>query len=1010
MQKPGALTLTLVAALWITNMAEGRRAAAHEIAAPPDPPASATSPAASGPDGPPRPTPEQSSDAQLEEVVVTGTSIRGVAPIGSNVVTVGQKEIEATGAVTVSQLMNTVPAITTANSAPQGENVYSYYSPQIHSLGGSASNSTLVIMDGLRLPGGGTQYSETDPNIIPASALERVEVLADGASSVYGSDAVAGVVNFITRRNYEGLQLNLQAGKADEYHDYTADILWGTRWQSGSVMMAAQYTHQSRLDNIDRGFLSMGDYRPIGGSNMNSYNCSPATIKVPGSSSVYLSPSATTPVANTADNSPCNVNLWGSALPAAQRGNFLVKISNEFSDRLNTTTTVIANILKTTKPGTPGGTPGGTPNSVTNVTVYGPGSGKTGQINPFFVAPAGNPTATSEQISWLDLLTGNYGTNNSEEDVVYGTFVANYSLTSTWQLTFADAVAWDQSSLTSNNVFCAACANLALNGTTQVTGSTTASDISNQNVISLNTPLTPANALDVWHGPGANLTSPSVYNSLYSYNTSNTNLNTFNQAKLSAEGPLFALPAGDVRMAVGGEFMTAHLTQTLIGADNTGPTYSGSTQRIYHFGRNVDSTYLEFSIPVLASGNGIPLARAVDLDIAGRYDKYSDVGSTSNPKFAINWTVVEGVKLRANYSRSFVAPPLAVIGDPTQGYLYASGSAGLQTTTLFVPVANYPEVRGLPGCANATTTCAVGLSNNQGLRRQLGGGFDGIKPETGKGWSVGLDFTPSFLPGLAANVTLFNNDFRGGVTSPNPNSIVNSAGLHQRLTLCPSGCTPQQIAAFANTANGVILATPIPSAVYFLLDQNSGNVLNLQIQGLDMELSYEYPTRRWGTFRLADALTYFLRFDQDFGGKTFSVLNTSGYNTTFPSIQTQDRLNLGWTMGPVSVDAFANFTGSYRNWSNTSVNPVITDASGNPIGGGDRVASNLTIDLHAAYNFRAGPFKDAQVYLDGKNVLNRNPPFYNGNTAGILGGSPGFNGFVSNPIGRILSAGVRVNL
>src|SRR5581483_1494159 len=477
MQKPGALTLTLVTALFMTSMAGPERATAQEAAAPPNSQAAAPSsstPVGSGSNGPPRPSTDQSADAQLEEVVVTGTSIRGVAPIGSNVVTVGQKEIEATGAVTVSELMNTVPAITTANSAPQGENVYSYYSPQIHSLGGSASNSTLVIMDGLRLPGGGTQYSETDPNIIPASALERVEVLADGASSVYGSDAVAGVVNFITRRNFDGLQLNVQGGKADEYHDYTADILWGTRWQSGSVMMAAQYTHQSRLDNIDRGFLSMGDYRPIGGSNMNTYNCSPATIKAPpGSSSVYLSPTATTAVPNTADNSPCNTNLWGSALPEAQRGSFLVKIYDELSDRLNTTTTVVANILKTTKPGTPG--------TLSNVTVFGPGSGKTGQINPFFVAPAGNPTATSEQVSWLDLLSGACGTNDSEEDVVYGTFLANYALTSTWQLTFADAVGWDQSSLTSNNVFCTACATLALNGTTQVTGSTTASDISNQN-------------------------------------------------------------------------------------------------------------------------------------------------------------------------------------------------------------------------------------------------------------------------------------------------------------------------------------------------------------------------------------------------------------------------------------------------------------------------------------------------------------------------------------------------
>src|SRR5690606_34108678 len=114
----------------------------------------------------------------LEEVVVTGSSIRGVAPVGSNLVSVGQEEIQAIAAVNASQLTNSIPAITTAGSAPQGQNAYSYYSPQIHSIGGSGSNTTLVIADGLRLPGGGTQFAQTDPNIVHTVAIQRVEVLA----------------------------------------------------------------------------------------------------------------------------------------------------------------------------------------------------------------------------------------------------------------------------------------------------------------------------------------------------------------------------------------------------------------------------------------------------------------------------------------------------------------------------------------------------------------------------------------------------------------------------------------------------------------------------------------------------------------------------------------------------------------------------------------------------------------------------------------------------------------
>src|SRR3546814_9406004 len=160
------------------------------------------------------PPPQGSQSVADSDIIVTGSAIRGVAPVGSNLISVGQDTIEKTAPVNVSQLVNTVPSISTAGSVAQGENAYSYYSPQIHSLAGSSSNTTLVIMDGLRLPGGGTQFAQTDPNLIPVSAIQRVEVLADGASSVYGSDAVAGVVNFITRRTFDGFEANAQIGRA----------------------------------------------------------------------------------------------------------------------------------------------------------------------------------------------------------------------------------------------------------------------------------------------------------------------------------------------------------------------------------------------------------------------------------------------------------------------------------------------------------------------------------------------------------------------------------------------------------------------------------------------------------------------------------------------------------------------------------------------------------------------------------------------------------------------------
>ena len=98
------------------------------------------------------------------------------------------------------------PGISTANAPPQGVNNNSFFAPQIHQLAGSISNSTLAVVDGMRFVGAGGD-TLADPNIIPTAAIQRVEVLADGASSIYGSDAVSGVVNFITRKDYEGLEL-----------------------------------------------------------------------------------------------------------------------------------------------------------------------------------------------------------------------------------------------------------------------------------------------------------------------------------------------------------------------------------------------------------------------------------------------------------------------------------------------------------------------------------------------------------------------------------------------------------------------------------------------------------------------------------------------------------------------------------------------------------------------------------------------------------------------------------
>src|SRR6185503_10467813 len=195
---------------------------------------------------------------QVETVTSTGTIFRNAPPVGANVISVGQDEIQQIGAVTVSQVLADIPGLNNFGSAGQGAQNSSdpggASSPTIHSLGNSASNGTLILVDGHRLPNTGIQHNTIDPSAVPVIALQRVEVLPDGASATYGSDAVAGVLNFITRRNYTGVQVQGQYSFADNYSNYTGALLAGHEWDGGSVLLAYQYVYKTPLANGTRSY------------------------------------------------------------------------------------------------------------------------------------------------------------------------------------------------------------------------------------------------------------------------------------------------------------------------------------------------------------------------------------------------------------------------------------------------------------------------------------------------------------------------------------------------------------------------------------------------------------------------------------------------------------------------------------------------------------------------------------------------------------------------------------
>ena len=260
-------------------------------------------------------------------------------------------------------------------------------------------------------------------------------------------------------------------------------------------------------------------------------------------------------------------------------------------------------------------------------------------------------------------------------------------------------------------------------------------------------------------------------------------------------------------------------------------------------------------------------------------------------------------------------------------------------------------------------------------------------------------------------MTFFHNDFTGGVNSPSPASITASGS--PLLTLCPTptGCTQAQILEFANVANGATIGGTIPANVYYLIDQSARNWLNLSIAGYDAQFDYTFDMGDRVKARVGAAGTYFTGYDQYFGtNPEFSVLNTSGFNGVFPSIQKKARTYFGVDVDKFSADVYWNWIGEYNNWGGSTVTPLTRDANGNPNGGGDTVEATNTFDLNLAYRFDlGGTIEELSLSLNVRNITDEDPSFFNGNQGGFMGGAWGYDNYTANPVGRLITLGIRTD-
>jgi len=457
-------------------------------------------------------------------------------------------------------------------------------------------------------------------------------------------------------------------------------------------------------------------------------------------------------------------------------------------------------------------------------------------------------------------------------------------------------------------------------------------------------------ALNVF-GSGANnpATLAAMSNSV-AYSPGDTLFQNF-QAK--ADGPLFDLPGGKLRMALGYEGQ--HITT--IGGQTTGPATNPVFGEVT-LKRTVDSVFAEVLAPLVGPGNAMPGIRRLDLVAATRTDRYSDVGSTSNPKLGLSWMPVDGFTVRGSYGTSFRAPGLTQIQGFTNG-----GRGGL-----FVQNYSDPTQNG---------ALRVGVA--------LSAANPDLKPETAKTKTLGFDWTPAFLPRSKLSMTWFDivyDDqivgYLSDLTVLNREASFAGTGVVQRN---PSAELVAQL-----LAKYPISGVP-PASWTLFVDGRNKNLAKSVSQGVDFQFQSRVSTENIGDFVLGLNGTVFTKYDV---ATTKTSPLTSQLNTIFNPVRFKVRASGQWTFGSFSTNLYLNHTGSYNN---NLANPV------------QKVSSLDTVDLRVAYALEglggADLLKDATMALGVTNLFDKAPPFVN--LAQSNNGGGGFDPTMANPLGRVVS-------
>lgn len=607
----------------------------------------------------------------LAEIIVTGTNIRGAEPVGARITAMGRDGIDRRGFTTVTEALRSLPqAINLGHSealTPVAQNSnLNYGRGSSINLRGVGADATLVLLDGQRLAPSGTG-AFVDISLLPLSAIERIEVLTDGASAIYGSDAVGGVVNVITRKRMDGFAFEGDTAFADGYDTRRASVAGGFDWNGGNMVVSGEYRHSSDLKAIDR-YYARQDLTAFGGTDQRGMFCSPGTITANGVN--YAIPSGQNGVGLSPDSlvagtqNLCDGTIRGDLLPESERWSTLAHVEQAFGRGI----TFYADGLYSRRRSAI------TSGNGANLRLTVPRS------NPFFVDL--DPALATEVVTYsaIDDLGPLINRSISQSrSVVAGLRI---DLTPRWHAELSYAVSRASDERRTENATNAYYLNRLL----------ALSD--------------PALAFNPFGQGGSN--SEATLNAIRGWGQVFVRSRA-RQLRAGLSGS-FANPIGadDIMLAFGVDLLSQNYFEggAAFVSTATPAPLAPTTGR-----RKDNAGYVELALPVISHRMGIPWARSLTASAAVRRDDYDDFGATTNPRLGLEWELVDGLKLAGSWGTSFKAPLLSQ-GSPNYSAVVSvvADAASPTGTTTVLQIGK----SALPLKAETADTYTIGLTYHGG--------------------------------------------------------------------------------------------------------------------------------------------------------------------------------------------------------------------------------------------------------------------------------------------------------